>query len=647
MNLKEQHNETTKSLALEDDESTFRSIFAPAGETYLLNIPDYQRAYSWDEKQIVLFINDLVKFHSSSQKYYYGHFIAEKDNECWEIVDGQQRITTFVLFLLVCKNRDKDQITSSAKSLIDRFNTVSYDKELFCHIKHNLRNYLESSSTLNAKSKTEKSEIIKAFSLNKETTRSIKRIALALHQFNQAFEKENLKNECIQKYIEVVMNSLSSHHITRNKTVAINIFEMHNTRGVALTTIEKVKALLMRVVYENGNNENERNENIIKIQDQFGEIHRMEELLAEKSFRGKTTIDQLLRLHLRVIDDRKMMTESQLNDPPMNADGTAMIEYIEKQLKLTVDKGKHLNDAVDYAINLAVEFKKSINIMAHHLPEWDKKDKLVGDVLILDRNLSCEFFLIICRKLAENQNDIDGEASPEITKLWERFLFIRNFHNAYRRLHTKDNFPKLFSDLSHKEKQISKVLESYLSDGFRPERAKNLVSLVYEFIKQNKSKILQHAYHWNPWRHKINYAIYKYETNYEADIREVMKETISVEHILPLAWNIDWIEHNNGKLNNEDKEQIKREVNSYINGIGNLLLLTPADNTGEGNDPPAKKKYKFKSGSYAEHDNNRKRWERSSEWPKLIEERGNLIYKFILNELIGPPEGKSTTTNKS
>ena len=64
-------------------------------------VPIYQRSYAWEEKQLRDFYND---FRNDYQKnnYYYGTILLKKiDNEdnTFEIVDGQQRITTLVIFI--------------------------------------------------------------------------------------------------------------------------------------------------------------------------------------------------------------------------------------------------------------------------------------------------------------------------------------------------------------------------------------------------------------------------------------------------------------------------------------------------------------------------------------------------------------------
>ena len=65
-------------------------------------IPSYQRSYSWGEKQIKQFVDDLK---NAGSQYYLGHFLFEKkcDNTLL-IIDGQQRLTTCVIFFASLKN---------------------------------------------------------------------------------------------------------------------------------------------------------------------------------------------------------------------------------------------------------------------------------------------------------------------------------------------------------------------------------------------------------------------------------------------------------------------------------------------------------------------------------------------------------------
>lgn len=243
------------------------------------------------------------------------------------------------------------------------------------------------------------------------------------------------------------MTAHCSHHLTQDKSVAVNIFEMHNTRGVPLTTLEIVKAMLMKHVYDFGGAE--RASKVAQIQSAFGAIYGMEERLASRSFRGDMTMEQLLRLHLRVVDDGTKDAATDFHSPATNANADALVEYVDSMLRfINGDKTKPerpKGDGVEYALRLANEFKKSVSIVSETLPEWDNEDKLVGDVLILDRDLSCQFFLIICRLLQHGKDQADGRLGNASLLLWEKLLFTRDFHGGYHNLKAgRDDFPTLF-----------------------------------------------------------------------------------------------------------------------------------------------------------------------------------------------------------
>lgn len=64
-------------------------------------IPRYQRAYAWEDKEIVQLIDDINDI-DSSENYYIGSLIVAKvkdKSETYEVVDGQQRLTTLYLLL--------------------------------------------------------------------------------------------------------------------------------------------------------------------------------------------------------------------------------------------------------------------------------------------------------------------------------------------------------------------------------------------------------------------------------------------------------------------------------------------------------------------------------------------------------------------
>ena len=74
-----------------------------------LNIPEYQRPYTWTEKNVVQLLDDVIKF-SKYPEYRIGTIILHK-NEKLDIVDGQQRIITSLLISRFLESKDTQKLT--------------------------------------------------------------------------------------------------------------------------------------------------------------------------------------------------------------------------------------------------------------------------------------------------------------------------------------------------------------------------------------------------------------------------------------------------------------------------------------------------------------------------------------------------------
>lgn len=116
-------------------------------------VPTNQRAYSWDTafenerppKQTNTFLSKLEDYNKNSNKspYYFGHFLFEERNKTtFGVIDGQQRITTIVIFLsALFRKLGTIKILTEAEEVaredmilrksVHRFETIDYDKQLF------------------------------------------------------------------------------------------------------------------------------------------------------------------------------------------------------------------------------------------------------------------------------------------------------------------------------------------------------------------------------------------------------------------------------------------------------------------------------------------------------------------------------------
>lgn len=105
----ESHDLVLKEL-IEDDKSVFM-------------VNSYQRHYVWGEMQITDFLNDIKRITAKRKQdgtiiHYFGQFIYRKistdrrNRTTYEIVDGQQRMTTFLLYVAALYGNAKAQASS-------------------------------------------------------------------------------------------------------------------------------------------------------------------------------------------------------------------------------------------------------------------------------------------------------------------------------------------------------------------------------------------------------------------------------------------------------------------------------------------------------------------------------------------------------
>lgn len=235
-------------------------------------VPNYQRAYSWDTESdavkttrhvntFLIDLQDYVKSESSS-RYYFGHFLFEEKNEtCFGIIDGQQRLTTITIFLAALFNRLKEfrNLTEEEdfayKSMIKvgqtyHFSTVDYDNQLF---KDYVVNQIKTEHNgLNTKSKQ---RIVNAYDF-------------FVKEFSQMGEQQ------IVSLLNAVMNASCTTHIVKNESEAIQMFIFQNNRGKKPSNLEIIKAQFLYNVHLYGGAEDEKNDLIDEIKNRFEGIYK-------------------------------------------------------------------------------------------------------------------------------------------------------------------------------------------------------------------------------------------------------------------------------------------------------------------------------------------------------------------------------------
>lgn len=113
-----------ESVSNEDLIRTVKDVFVYAiGYNKHYTIPSYQRGYKWNRENVIKLLDDLKHFEQgnteNSQSFYCLQnitIVPLKDDSGWNVVDGQQRLTTLYIILSYLKKED-----SSAKSELSFF----------------------------------------------------------------------------------------------------------------------------------------------------------------------------------------------------------------------------------------------------------------------------------------------------------------------------------------------------------------------------------------------------------------------------------------------------------------------------------------------------------------------------------------------
>lgn len=83
-------------------------------------IPAYQRGYRWKDRQVIDLLEDILEFQKKEKEK--GEFyclqpivVTKKVNDGWEVIDGQQRLTTLYILLSYLEDARKIMFNSSEK----------------------------------------------------------------------------------------------------------------------------------------------------------------------------------------------------------------------------------------------------------------------------------------------------------------------------------------------------------------------------------------------------------------------------------------------------------------------------------------------------------------------------------------------------
>lgn len=234
-------------------------------------IPQYQRAYAWEtEPQLAAFLDDLrqqtaTRRSNPEKSYFLGTLLLhEVGGGRVDVVDGQQRLTTSVVFI-------------AAALRLQRSSSFSFPESLNLKALRNYFIYNEIEERQKFRTIDEDNPFFRSSILGLaadggvQDSPSSKRLKAAFDYFHaQVGDSEWHDLLLTLTNAKVMVYSVSS------PADATLIFELQNDRGKKLTELEALKSYLMHLVYLHSKNPDD---NLREIQTQFAKIYRIVEAL--------------------------------------------------------------------------------------------------------------------------------------------------------------------------------------------------------------------------------------------------------------------------------------------------------------------------------------------------------------------------------
>ena len=199
-----------------------------------ITIPEYQRPYVWQEKQINRLLNDIIEHQENDVEkpmYYLGSMIIHKDGDKLNIIDGQQRLTTMLLFNSFYENPIDSKISYESPLSIEKIKkNHSYLKKL-----HN-----------------EDSDFFTAFITNKPDFNTINVTLVITNSEDLAytfFETQNTGGVRLSG-----ADIIKAHHLRAIKSKEEIAQQAMKWESFANHKIERVTEQLIKIRYWNNNN---------------------------------------------------------------------------------------------------------------------------------------------------------------------------------------------------------------------------------------------------------------------------------------------------------------------------------------------------------------------------------------------------------
>lgn len=509
-------------------------------------IPDYQREYVWQDKEVNKLLQDICDEYDATrdEEYFIGTvLVSEGKDNALEVIDGQQRLTTLFLVLCALKhllgdNAEIDNLIATKK--------IGADGKSKMNFRLNLRYEGAEDFCMNVADSPSPDELrARLIDSRGKLFGSLENLCNAYHSIilfltDKYTRNHQLDIDSLGRFLGYLANHVVFIQIKTSVSRALKIFETINERGVGLNSMDLLKNLLFTHVRH----------------DQFSELKNNWKKITEPLEKNKEKPLRFLRYYLMAnypvkgMGDKKepIIREDQIYDWLTIPENAELCGYKEDPF-LFVRK-------LSEGVNCYIHFSNGKDRNGHDSIPMDNLRKLCGGAF------SLHFILLLAA------NRLPDHLFDYLVNSLETFLFYfivtksttrdleRNFSLWADELRSISELPSE----AEKKASLQAFIDKHLKSG-----AKDKLDEFEDDFKRFSFHSLQ--------QYRIRYILAKLTQHVDMAYRGEKKPgrldnylKLEIEHILPDTPKADFKEDFESNHPDTSYDYMK-------NKLGNLTLL--------------------------------------------------------------------------
>ena len=532
-------------------------------------VPDYQREYVWSDKEVLPLLEDINEQidAGSSHEYFIGTILVSPTDQKnhYEVIDGQQRLTTFFLFLCALKYlfKDEPQHRQTISNLIST-NYTNSDGETRTSLKLEPR-YENAGEVMAKLVELDTDPQTLPAGIQAAGITSFGSLENLVNAYGTIYRylKDNYDDVSkLKKYWGYLANNVVFIQISTDVSSALKIFETINERGIGLNPMDLLKNLLFTHV---------KKDQFTQLKDEWKQITKPLEKDKVKPLRF---LRYFLMANYTIKNERgdSVVREDEIYDWFVKNDNAALCDYANKPFEFV----RKVSRNVEYYIS----FRRGFGNDDKPSPAMKNLTGLAGSAFSLHYVL-----LLAAAKFPKLLFD------HFVTQL-ESFLF----YYIFTKTPTKE-LERNFSLWADELRKIAEVTDSvkqradlnaFVADRFE----KNMAAK-----SQELSDALKRLSLYSMQQYRTRYLLARLTQHVDMAFNGIKSSgslepftNLEIEHILPnspnVALRVKWAEENPGAA-----------YDDYKNKLGNLTLLEKPINIVAGNDFYSAKQAEYKKSN--------------------------------------------------